>query len=162
MLATPETWVPDPPGPPSTLQDRFMDLEALGVKIIFVSYDPTLKVASTPVPDGGNTGDGTLTILMVLSAGIAETWTLTCKADTSKFTVVGSVSGAKADLTVNTYYSNTFFSGYISTGDEAFVTGDEFTFNIALIDAEGPVIADGYSEYYREDTANLVEVIYTK
>lgn len=162
MLATPEVWVPDPPGPPSTLQERFADLEALGAKIVYVAYNPTVKVASTPVPNGGNVGDGTLNDITVLGAALAETWTLTCKADTTKFTVVGSVSGAKADLNVGFYYSNTFFSANISEGETAFEENDEFTFNIALVDAESPVIADGYTESYREDTANLVEIIYTK
>lgn len=34
--------------------------------------------------------------------------------------------------------------------------------NTVTGDPEGDALADGWVEYYREDTANLVEVIYTR
>lgn len=74
-------------------------------------------------------GNGTMTNLKALPDAVDETWTVTCKADTSKFSVSGSVSGNKDDAIVGTPYANTFISFTIIAGATPFVEGDKFTFN---------------------------------
>lgn len=160
MLVTPEAWVP---GSPTTLQSRFLDLATLaasGTEIVFTGYNPSILIASVPTP-GSNTGNGTISMPFILSNGVAETWTITATNATT-FSVVGSVSGAKASATVNQAYNNTFIAFNIKTGSIAFIAGDSFTFSIALTNPEPGIIADGFTEYYDETTANLNEVIYTK
>lgn len=163
MLVTPETWVA---GSPTVLQQRFLDLAALaaaGTQIGFTGYNPSLLALQAPVA-GVNTGNGNISKCYMMPAAVAETWTLTCKVDTTKFTVVGSVSGAKADATVNRDYSNTGISFYISTGPIDFVAGDSFSIVITATaqNPEGAITGAGYAQYYKETTTHLNEVIYTK
>lgn len=84
--------------------------------------------AGTPTP-GSNTGNGTVTGVDTTAATVTETWTLTCTAGgpTGTFSVVGSVSGAQADATVGTPYSNSRISFTINDGAVDFIIGDTFT-----------------------------------
>ena len=164
MLVTPETWVP---GVPTVLQQRFIDLNTLaaaGTKIAFTGYDPTLLTMKSPVA-GANTGNGNVYNSYMLTTAVAEVWTLTCKADTTKFTVVGSVSGAKADLTVGRdYVSGTLISLEVTAGTIPFIAGDSFTVTITATaqNPEGAITGAGYAQSYKETTTHLNEVIYTK
>jgi len=167
MDATPEIWVP-PPGPYSTLQDRAMDLAALsatGTEVVQLAYNPNWLDIYTVTPDGGNAGDGLLVDAQPTSLSVAETWTVTCIDDVNPTTwsVTGSVSGAQPDAHEGLYYSNCPYVYFkIEIGTIAYALNDEFTFATVAVDPETQMIADGYTEFYREDTANLVEVIYTK
>lgn len=79
------------------------------------------------------TGNGTLDGLEASPSSITETWTLTCTAaapDGGTFSVVGSVSGAKADATVGTAYDNGLISFTITNGTTDFVVGDAFSFAV--------------------------------
>jgi hypothetical protein len=163
MIVTPETWVP---GAPTVLQQRFIDLNALaaaGTQIAFTGYDPSKLTLKTPVA-GANTGTGNVSKCYLLSPAVAETWTLTCKADVTKFTVVGSVTGAKADATVNRDYVTTHLSFFISSGPIAFVAGDTFSIVVTATaqNPEGAITGDGFAQSYKETTTHLNEVIYTK
>ena len=64
------------------------------------------------------------------ASSVAETWTITCtNAGTGTFSVVGSVSGAKADATVGTPYDNGFIAFTLVNRTGAAVNGDVFTVN---------------------------------
>ena len=159
MLVTPEAWVP---GSPTALQTRFLDLAVLaaaGTEIAFAGYNPAILLASVPAA-GANTGNGTMSSVSLLAA-VAETWTITATSATN-FTVTGSVSGAQAAATVGSAYKNTKVVFAIMAGTTPFIAGDSFTFSVALTNPETGIIADGYAEYYKETTAALNEVIYTK
>jgi hypothetical protein len=160
MNAPPEAWVP---GSPTTLQTRFLDLATLaasGTKIVFTGYNPAAKIGNVPVP-GTNTGNGTISQPTILAAAVVEVWTITATSATN-FTVVGSVSGSKAAATVGMAYNNTFIAFIISAGSTPFVSGDKFTYTIALANPETAIVAGGYTQSYKETTAGLNEVIYTK
>lgn len=160
MNAPQEAWVP---GSPTTLQTRFLNLAtaaAAGTKIVFTGYNPAVLLGNVPVP-GTNTGNGTISRPVVLAAAVAEIWTITATSATN-FTVVGSVSGSKAVATVGSAYNNTFIAFSISTGSTPFVSGDKFTYTIALTNPETAIVADGYAQSYKETSASLNEVIYTK
>jgi len=89
------------------------------------------RLCSTPIdPGGDNTGNGTVSLPVAVTTAPKETWTLTCTATTSIFTVVGSVSGAKADATVGTPYDNEIVSFLITAGGTGFAEGDNFTFDV--------------------------------
>jgi hypothetical protein len=63
-------------------------------------------------------------------ATVTETWTVTCKqtaANGGVFSVVGSVSGAKADATVGTPYDNGLIAFTINDGSVDFALNDAFT-----------------------------------
>lgn len=90
-----------------------------------------LGYGETGVVGYTGTGDGTMTAVDALILAVTETWTVTCTAeivDGGTFSVVGSVSGAKADATVGVAYDNTFVSFLISDGATDFLVGDVFTF----------------------------------
>lgn len=77
-------------------------------------------VAATPVPDGGNTGDGTLTVSAVGSKAKVGDYVLTCTAEAANagtFNLVdpdGEV--IKDDITVGVAFSTDHLSGSISDG----------------------------------------------
>jgi len=99
--------------------------------------------AAAAVANGGNTGNGTVTGIDTTPATITETWTLTCTAGgpTGTFSVVGSVSGAEADATVGTAYSNDFISFLINDGAADFIIGDSFTIAATI----GAMSDDGFA-----------------
>ncbi|WP_290906555.1 discoidin domain-containing protein [Aquabacterium sp.] len=82
----------------------------------------------TPAYTG--TGNGALRYLAASPAVVTETWTLTCTAaatNSGTFSVVGSVSGAKASATVGTAYDNGLISFRIDDGSTDFIVGDVWT-----------------------------------
>ena len=82
----------------------------------------------TPAYTG--TGNGALRYLAASPAAVTETWTLTCTAVATNggtFSVVGSVSGAKASATVGTAYDNGLISFRIDDGSTDFIVGDVWT-----------------------------------
>ena len=88
----------------------------------------------TVTTNPGNTGNGSITSLVGVAsdAWYGETWTVTCKtaggAGVATFSVVGSVSGTKADATSDSAYTNGQFNMTITAGAVDFVVGDYFTF----------------------------------
>lgn len=94
---------------------------------------------------GANTGDGTASaVTLNTRTAVVETWTLTATSATN-FTVTGSVSGAKAALTVGTAYDNGTIALTLTAGATPFVSSDSFT--IAVTDVQPantvlPVISD--------------------
>lgn len=84
--------------------------------------------AGTPGYTG--TGTGTITGVDTSPATVTETWTITCTAaavEGGTFSVVGSVSGAKADATVGVPYDNGLIAFTINDGATDFQIGDVFT-----------------------------------
>ena len=80
-----------------------------------------------------NTGDGTITSVNGDLRTPTETWTLTCTVaavDGGTFSVVGSVSGAKADATVGVSYDNGQISFIINDGATDWAVGDTITIDI--------------------------------
>lgn len=104
-----------------------------------------VDLSDTPVPVYSvatvaytGTGDGNIratsagtnnTIGVNQTTGVAENWTVTATNATT-FSVVGSISGAQANATVNTQYNNGIVSFFITTPTTAFVAGDVFTFTV--------------------------------
>jgi hypothetical protein len=87
-------------------------------------------LVTMPVRTGS--GDGILHGIHSTEASTpAETWTVTCTNDLppATFSVTGSVSGAQADATVGTPYTNTHIGFTIAAGSIPFAAGDSFTFN---------------------------------
>lgn len=80
------------------------------------------------------TGNGVMSNLLFAPAAVTETWTITCTAaapNAGTFSVVGSVSGAQADLTVGVQYSNAFIeSVLIADGTVNFVVGDKWVLSV--------------------------------
>ena len=78
------------------------------------------------------TGNGTLTLIDPVIGAVTQTWTLACTAGgpTGTFSVTGSVSGALANATVGTSYSNAQIGFLISDGAADFVIGDQFVFTV--------------------------------
>ncbi len=82
----------------------------------------------TPAYTG--TGNGALRYLAASPAAVTETWTITCTAAAANggtFSVVGSISGAKASATVGTAYDNGLISFRIDDGATDFIVGDFWT-----------------------------------
>lgn len=89
------------------------------------------RICSAPIdPAPANTGNGTVSQPIAVLTAPKETWTLTCTAVITVFTVVGSVSGAQADATVGTLYDNDIVAFTITAGGTAFVQDDDFTFDV--------------------------------
>ena len=86
----------------------------------------------------------TLPSVTVEYGAVAETWTLTCTtgggSGTAQFSVVGSVSGAKANATVGTAYANTGIGFTITGGTIASVVGDTFTIILTANKTVGSVV----------------------
>lgn len=83
-------------------------------------------------PGYTGTGNGTMTGMDALPAAVSETWTITCitaAANGGTFSVVGSVSGAKANAVVGTPYDNGLVQFTINDGSIDFIVGDVFTFD---------------------------------
>lgn len=90
------------------------------------------------VPGGGNTGNGTVSGIAVTNSSTkTETWTLTCIhtiVNGGRFSVVGSVTGARGDAVVGVAYSSNSITPALSEiiftindGASDFVIGDSFT-----------------------------------
>lgn len=88
------------------------------------------KMAHNIAANVANTGNGYVSAERVSTSPVDETWTLTATSSTN-FTVTGSVSGAQAAATVGTAYDNGIVAFKIVAGGTAFVSGDEFTFDVA-------------------------------
>ncbi len=83
--------------------------------------------AAAPVYAG--TGNGTLTGVDTYPATVSETWTITCTVAGAgaTFSVVGSVSGAKANATAGVAYDNALLKFLITAGATLFAVGDKWT-----------------------------------
>jgi len=106
---------------------------------------------------GTRTGTGRIVQLDVRPGVVSENWTLTCitaVANGGVFSVVGSVSGAQADATVGTPYSNTFVSFLLTDGGTDFAVADTFLFTAT----EGGLAAQAWEVI--TDTANGIGTIY--
>lgn len=102
------------------------NLEDLVTKI----YRFLLGFGTAGAPGYTGTGNGTMTGVDTFVATVSETWTITCTATAANggtFSVVGSVSGAQANATVGTPYSNSFIKFTINDGTADFILGDAFT-----------------------------------
>ena len=106
------------------------------------SFVSKTKEAGTPSAGGSNTGNGTVYGASADISSVVETWTLTCTTGgaSAVFSVVGSVTGAKADATVNTPYVNGYCNFTIIGGSTNFVTSDSFTISISTITANWSVL----------------------
>lgn len=84
---------------------------------------------TTAAPGYTGTGNGAIRYVAASPGAVTETWTLTCTAGgpTGTFSVVGSVSGAKAAATVGTAYDNGLIAFRIDDGSVDFIVGDAFT-----------------------------------
>ncbi len=76
-------------------------------------------------------GDGLLANLDMPVDGPTETWDITATSATN-FTVVGTVTGALSDATVDVAYSNGDLSFTIIDGGTPFVSGDDWTMDVTL------------------------------
>jgi len=98
------------------------------------------------------TGNGQLTALEASPASISETWTLTCTAAATNggtFSVVGSVSGAKADASVGVPYDNGLIKFTLIDGATDFAVGKTFSIPVT----QGAASAAGAEwEVLRYDT----------
>lgn len=119
-------------------------------------------VAGSSAPTQTGTGNGTLTGISTGPNAVNENWTITCKTaatDGGVFSVVGSVSGAKADATVGSPYNNTFIAFTINDGTVDFVVGDKFVVAVAtIIQQYSPLTRDSSSHKLRALTANTEKV----
>ena len=99
----------------------------------FVIKANTISSVSDPAPT--NTGGGDVTGVSAEDDAPTETWTLTCTTGgaTGTFSVVGSVSGAKADATVGTPYDNNIVAFTINDGTPDFIIGDDFEFTVTQV-----------------------------
>lgn len=90
-------------------------------------------VADAAVAGEDNGGGGTVGTLSAALNAPTETWTLTCTAESAgagTFSVVGSVSGAKANATVGVAYDNGLIAFTIADGTPDFAEGDVFTIEV--------------------------------
>lgn len=110
---------------------------------------------SDPVP--ANTGTGVVQLFDTKPAGVAQTWTLTCTTGGANavFSVVGSVSGAMANLTTNTNYENAHFACRIEDGGTTFVVGDNFQVvtTAGAVTGNDKWIIDAY-DYFAQNGVN--------
>jgi hypothetical protein len=94
-----------------------------------------LVVPATGTADGGNTGNGTVTVVTANGlTAVAETWTISFLTATT-YTVTGSVTGATANgnsAVAAGVYNNGYIQFTVTAGVTPFVLGDEFTIAIAL------------------------------
>jgi hypothetical protein len=81
-------------------------------------------------PGAANTGNGTVTSRTGRSAGVSETWTLTCVvpggAGVGVFSVTGSVTGLIGYARVGTVFTSDYIGFLINAGGVAFIVGDDF------------------------------------
>jgi hypothetical protein len=114
-------------------------------------------LVSAAVADGDNTGNGTVGSLTVNAGAPAETWTLTlitAAANGGTFSVVGSVSGAKANATVGSAYNNGSVAFTIADGSTDFVVGDTFT-----IQATQPTLTQARAVFAALSTIKISKTI---
>lgn len=95
------------------------------------------SISAVTDPGISNTGDGDVTDVFAADVASTETWTLVCTTgggdDVGKFSVTGSVSGAKAEATVGTPYDNNIVAFTINDGDLDFIEGDDFQFTVTKV-----------------------------
>lgn len=86
-------------------------------------------VAGSPSFSGA--GNGSMGSVDTDPASVSETWTVACTDATTPgaevWSVVGSVSGAKADATTGIAYDNSLVKFQIAAGATNFQVGDQFT-----------------------------------
>lgn len=80
----------------------------------------------TSVTPGSNTGTGTCTQVYGGPDAVAENITVTVKAGLTTASVVGSVSGAKADATIGTLYQSSIAEFMLTQGATPFAENDSF------------------------------------
>lgn len=80
----------------------------------------------TSVTPGSNTGTGTCTQVYGGPDAVAENITVTVKSGATTASVVGSVTGAKADATIGTLYQSSIVEFMLTQGGTAFVENDSF------------------------------------
>lgn len=94
--------------------------------------------AGAAVAGAENTGNGKLGAVTVETDAPAETWTLTCTAASTgagTFSVIGSKSGKRADMTVAVAYDNDIVAFTLAAGTTDFAVGDVITFPVAHANA---------------------------
>lgn len=120
-------------------------------------------VAGSAAPTQTGTGNGTLTGFSTEAGAVNENWTITCKTagtDGGVFSVVGSVSGAKADATVGSPYNNGIIAFTINDGSVDFVVGDKFVVGVvSIVPQYSPLTRDSSSHKLRAMTANTEKVV---
>lgn len=110
---------------------------------------------STPVKTG--TGNGTMSAVTSDASAPVETWTVTCTAAAANggtFSVVGSVSGAKASATVGVAYDNGLVGFTINDGATDFIVGDKFEFTTAA-----PSLAEKRAAFAQTSTIKISKVL---
>lgn len=98
------------------------------------STEVTLPSAPSALSDPApaNTGEGVLTDIIADHDAPVETWTVTCTdvGTPAIFSVVGSVSGTKANATAEVAYDNGLVAFLITATGTAFAEDDDFAFGI--------------------------------
>lgn len=92
------------------------------------------------------TGNGPMRYVAASPAAVTETWTVTCitaATNGGTFSVVGSISGAKANATVGTAYDNGLISFRIDDGSTDFAVSDAFTVPVT----QGALAAQAVKSY---------------
>lgn len=117
------------------LDDTYKTAKTLPYQSAFynlISEFPALAPTDTAeVTAYTGTGDGVLVKPFKFLGSPTESWTIIATSATT-FSVVGSVSGAAADATVDVLYDNSIIRFLIEDGATAFVSGDEFTLSFAV------------------------------
>lgn len=128
-----------------------------GYQKLFRAFRRFATGAATPgTPSYTGTGDGQLVLFDTKPNAPTETWTLTA-VNATTFDVTGSVSGAQAQLTVDTNYENGFIAARIEAGATPFVASDEFTVGVtvgALSGTNNQWLIDRYD--YFDSTHELI------
>lgn len=92
------------------------------------------RLCSVPIdPGDDNAGNGDVSLPVAVTTAPKETWTLTCTATITIFSVSGSKSGTitgKETATAGEIYDNGIVSFKITAGATPFEDGDNFTFDV--------------------------------
>ena len=94
------------------------------------------ELKNTIILGASNTGNGLVNGVSAPIYTTSQVWTLTCTkatTDSGTFSVVGSVSGAKTDLTVGTAYDNGLLAVLVADGSTDWAVGDTVTIDISRI-----------------------------
>lgn len=87
-------------------------------------------LAAPTDPGAANTGNGTVSNRTGRSAGVSETWTLTCVvaggAGVGVFSVTGSVTGLIGYAVVGTPFTSDYIGFTITAGGTPYIVGDDF------------------------------------
>tara|TARA_R110002072_G_scaffold298960_2_gene473718 strand:+ start:6825 stop:8483 length:1659 start_codon:yes stop_codon:yes gene_type:complete len=94
-------------------------------------------------------GDGTIIKPFKYNGSPTENWTITATSATN-FTVVGSVSGAQPDATVDVFYDNSIIRFLIEDGATPFVSGDVFTLSFSVQYALEKIVLNDSDTNYGE------------